>query len=282
MKIGFILFEAFHQRKNIGSSRIRGHWIMKYLNKIKGVVAEPLIQGKKYDVIVFQKVYWKEMARAFDGIKIFDICDPDWLDGAEIISMIKEMDIITCSTQPLKEALEKTVDKPVYVIPDGEDFEILPPPKKHEGKAKKIVWFGYSHNLEVLNQTYSKIRQLGLTLKVITDGQLNCGECAVENVKWYIETVDKEIQECDFALIPESIKGKNIYKSKNKTVHAWSLGLPVAKTPIDMDKFMDGEERQKESELRYKEVIENNSVEVSANLLYNIIKECTQKKKQYK
>ena len=193
------------------------------------------------------------------------------------------MDAITCSTQALKEALEKVTDKPVYVIPDGEDFEILPPPKQHEGKAKMIVWFGYSHNLNILNQTYSKIRQLGLTLKVISDGNLMCGECAVKNIKWDIETVDTEIQEADFALLPDSLKGRNRFKSLNKTIHSWALGIPVAKTPTDMERFMDGEQRQIEADKRYKEVLENNSVERSALMLYNIIKDlCIVKKKQSK
>jgi len=275
-----ILFDAYFQKKNTGSSRIRGHWIIKYLNKIKGVEAEPFIQGKDYDVLIFQKAYWKEMARAFKGIKILDICDPDWLDGAEVVSIIKEMDAITVSTPALKEVLEKVTIRPIYVIPDGEDFEILPPPKKHEGRAKMCVWFGYSHNMELLYPTFSKIRKMGLTLKVITDGNLNCGECAVKNVKWLSETVDHEIQEADFALLPDSTKARFKYKSPNKTIHAWALGLPVAKNPIDMERFMDAEERQKEADLRYKEVRENNSVAKSADLLFNIIKECIQKKKQ--
>jgi hypothetical protein len=271
MKIGFVLFENYHQRKNIGSSRIRGHWIMKYLNRIKGIEAEEFIQGKNYDVIVFQKVYWKEMARAFEGIKILDICDPDWLDGAEMAEFLGNMDAVTCSTENLKKDIEQMCKCPVYYVPDGEDLELLPPPKKHQGKAKKCVWFGYSNNMEILEQTFQKIKSLDLTLKVISDGIFNTRECKVENVKWDIETESKEIQDCDFALLPEKLSMRFQYKSPNKTVHCWSLGIPVAKTPQDMDLFMDGEERQRESDLKYKEAIENNSVAKSASLLFNII-----------
>lgn len=273
MKIGFVLFENYLQRKNIGSSRIRGKWVIKYLNRIPGVEAEEFIQGKLYDVIVFQKVYWKEMAKAFNGIKILDICDPDWLDGAEIVNFAEYVDFITCPTEALAENLKNMTEKPVYIIPDGEDLEVLPPPKTHEGIAKKIVWFGYSHNISVLDPTYYKIKTMGLILKVISDANLNTQECRVENVKWDIESVDKEIQEADFALLPDRSDGRFKFKSNNKTIHSWALGLPVAKNPKDMERFMDPKERREEALARYQEVREKFSVESSANSLYKLIQE---------
>lgn len=272
MKIGFVLFTNYFQRKGIGSSRIRGEWVIKYLNRIKGVEAECFVQGKEYDVILFQKAYWKEMARNFDGLKILDICDPDWLDGAEVVSFAKEMDLITVPTEKLKEALEQYTDKPVYVIPDSEDLEILPPPKKHIGKAKMVLWFGYGHNVEVLYPTFFKIKKSGLILKIVSDANLNTSECSVKNVKWNEETCDKEYQEADFVLLPEKLSGRHIYKSNNKTIHSKALGLPVAKTAEQMELYMDGEERQKASIEGYNEVKENYSTENSANLLYKLIK----------
>jgi hypothetical protein len=240
MKIGAILFENYWQRKNIGGSRIRGHWLIKNIPDM-----ELYCQGKQYDVLYFQKVYWKEMARAFKGIKILDICDPDWLDGVEIVGYLKEMDAVTVSTEKLKEDLEKFTDKPVYVIKDRIDFDTLPPPKNHNGKAKKVVWFGYSGNAEVLNPTLTKLRKLGLTLKVISEGMYQGSECTIENVKWNEETVNAEIQEADIALLPESLVGKGVYKSQNKTEMAKCLGLVVAKNPVELELYMDGTERQK-------------------------------------
>lgn len=258
MKIGFVLFEKFHQRRNIGSSRIRGHWLLKYMPE-----AELFVQGKEYSVHYYQKVYWKEMAREFKGVKILDICDPDWLDGLEIVSFLKEMDAITCPTEKMKEVLERMTDKPVFVIPDRVDFEALPPPKKHSGRAKKVVWFGYSHNMDVLNPCLLKLKKMNLTLKVISDGSYMTGECAVENVKWDALTVDKEIQDADFALLPDKLEGRWIYKSPNKMWHCWSLGLPVAKTAADVERFMDGDERVKEAEEKYEWARENADVKQS-------------------
>jgi len=266
LRISFILFEDYHQRKDIGSSRIRGQW---WIEKIKG--AERFVQGKDYDVVVYQKVYWKEHARAFKGLKILDLCDPDWLVGAEVLSFIQDIDVITVSTLELKNALEKMTDKPVYFIPDGVKFEGLPKPKKHEGRAKSCVWFGYSQNIDVLEQTYFKIKKEDLLLKIISENGVNLGECRNEFIKWDIETVNQEIQKADFALLPKMNKGRYIYKSDNKVWQSWALGMPVVQNEKDFDRFLIGEERQKESEKRYKEVKENYSVDKSVEILLSII-----------
>jgi len=61
-------------RKDIGSSRIRGEWLANNCGD-----TEIFIQGKAYDVVIYQKAYWVEHAKLFKGIKILDLCDPDWL-----------------------------------------------------------------------------------------------------------------------------------------------------------------------------------------------------------
>lgn len=271
MTIGFVLFENYHQRKNTGSSRIRGHWIIKYLNGIDGVKAETFQQGKTYDVVVFQKVYWKEFAKLYDGIKILDICDPDWLDGADVIAMSKLVDVITCPTLKLKKELAQMVKCPVIILRDMVDLEGLPEPKKHSGQAKKVVWFGYSHNSDVLDVATHKLGKMGLTLKIISDGNYMTSDCKVEYVKWDAETVNAEIQDADFALLPEYNYGRFPYKSNNKTIQSWALGLPVAKSVEDLEKFVDPIERQKEADLRYKEVIEDYDVRLGAIQLKAII-----------
>ena len=77
MKVGIVTFEKFHGRKtnSIGSSRIRAYNLVKYWEE-----ASIYKHAKKYDVLIFQKAYWIEMAKKFEGIKILDLCDPDFLD----------------------------------------------------------------------------------------------------------------------------------------------------------------------------------------------------------
>lgn len=270
MKIGFVLFSKYHQKKDIGSSRMRGEYLIKNMPE-----AEEFIQGKKYDVIVFQKVYWKEMMRSFKGIKILDLCDPDWHEtGIEIVKFLNLVDAITTSTEALKKEVEQFTDTPVYYIPDRLDFESLPKLKTHKiegGKAKTCVWFGYSHNIESVEPAIPKLKKEGLTLKIISDGNYNSQ--GVENVKWDIQTAYKEIQKADFALFPEYKSGKYTYKSNNKTILSWALGLPVAKTADDVEKFLYPVERIKEVKKRLKEVKEKYDVKQSAKELMNIINE---------
>lgn len=274
MKIGFVLFEDYFQRKNIGSSRIRGQWLIEKMEN-----AERFVQGKPYDVIIFQKAYWREMARGFAGIKIVDICDPDWFDGAEIVNFIKDVDGVTTSTEKLAEDIRKFTDKPVMCIPDRVKFEELPQPKKHVGKAKKVCWFGYSHNAEVLDPTYFKIKKNGLKLILITDTPVRIGECETEFVKWEAETVNDEIQKCDFVLLPKLKKGRYQYKSDNKTIQSWALGMPVAETAIEMDRFMDATERQNEADEKYAYVKQNCDVAKSVTELEQFIEKLKQAKK---
>lgn len=264
--VGFVLFENYLQRKNIGSSRIRGHWLIDRMAE-----AEEFVQGKLYDTIIFQKVYWKEMARAFKGKKILDICDPDWLDGFEIVSFAKEMDAVTVPTEAMKEAMSKFVDCPIYVIPDRILLQEMVPPKVHEGKAKKVAWFGYSHNMDILDQTLPTLRKKGLELIVISDGTFRTSECKVENVKWEAESWQEEIQKADFCILPEKLVGRALFKSPNKTHQAWALGMPVAKTPEDIDRFMDAEERTKEAEKNLAWVKENGDVSKSVEELRAVI-----------
>lgn len=264
--IGILTFDQMFQKKNTGSSRIRATWLIKYWEE-----AEKFQQGKLYDIIIFQKAYFKEMAKEFNGIKILDICDPDWLDGMEVVSFCKYVDSITVPTEALKLELENMTDKPVFIVKDRIDLETIPDPKVHIGRAKKCVWFGYSHNSDVLDPTLMKIRSLGLELMVISDGNYTSGECKVENIKWDVETVNSEIQKADFVLLPKRLSGKGKYKSENKIVQSWALGMPVAESPEDMERFMNEEERIKEAEEKRKFVFENYDVKDSVKEMKVVI-----------
>jgi len=283
MKIGFLLFECYHQKRDIGSSRIRGRWIIREFKKL-GIEAEIFKQGAMYDVVVYQKVYWKEHAKNFKGLKILDICDPDWLDGIDIVSILKYIDVITVSSLELKKEIEKFTDKPVYFIDDG--ILKLEKRKEHSGKTKMLCWFGYSGNFKVVEPALMKIKKLGLKLRIISDGNLNTGICKVENIKWEKETANKYIKECDMCLLPDGLSGRFIYKSQNKTYQSWALGLPVVKTPDQLEKWIDGEEREKESIKRHKEVekklVKYRAKELLDLLVKHLIKKYENKKEKVK
>src|SRR5687768_10393536 len=97
--IKFFTFEKYHNKKGVGSTKIRVHNLLKYWDE-----ASEYKYGEYADVMIFQKVYctydFKYPAH-FPGIKILDICDPDWTETPDIY--IKEtmdaMDAIVCPTE---------------------------------------------------------------------------------------------------------------------------------------------------------------------------------------
>ncbi len=269
MKIGIILFEKIHGKVDLGSSRIRGHWLTRYWDE-----AEIFQQGKKYDAVIFQKVYWLEYAESFDGIKILDICDPDWLDTVPIACMIDNCDAVTTSTQALADEIKKFTDKPVLFIPDRQDLGFHNKQKVHTGRAKKVIWFGYSHNARVLDVTISSLKKRNLQLTVLSNFRPPYNK-ADKNLKYDWSNSDFDFNEIilknDFVLLPPPEGPRGKFKSLNKTYTAWALGMPVAKNVKELDRFLDPEERKKEAEKRLKEVREKYDVKQSVEDFKNLI-----------
>src|SRR5438552_3820560 len=102
---------------SIGSSRIRMRWLLPYWEE-----AEEFIIGKGYDVMIFQKVYWDTFKKNgnYQGVKILDLCDPDWLENKPVFEYIDWVDAVTTSTEALAEYIRKMRPnkKHVLCIPD--------------------------------------------------------------------------------------------------------------------------------------------------------------------
>ena len=63
------------------------------------------------------------------------------------------------------------------------------------------------------------------------------------------------------------------FKSNNKTLQCWALGMPVAKTADDLDRFVDPAERNKEAKVRLKEIKERWDVKISVDEMKALIEE---------
>ena len=256
MKTAFFTFEQFHRKKDIGSSRIRADWLIKNWGKGK---AERYRDGENYDAIIFQKVYWVEYAKIFKGIKILDLCDADFLDWAcRIKEMIEECDGITTSTEALAEVIRKYTDKPVRCIPDRVDMDYHSQKKIHSGEAKKAVWFGYAQNQKTIESVLPLLVQHKLGLIVVSNMPFimpitYMGRVELINYPWSVKTANDDIIKADFVINPTFKYGNWQFKSNNKTLTAWALGMPVANTPDEVKRFMDEGERKKEAEIRLKE-----------------------------
>jgi len=261
--IGILTFEKYLGRKNLGSSKIRGQWLINHWDE-----AEIFEQGKNYDVVIYQKAYFVDHAKIFKGIKILDICDPDFLSWRyRTVEMIQEVDAITTSTEALAEAIRNFTDKPVLCVPDRIDLDTIEKTKYHKGEAKTVGWYGYSTGFEMLKPVLYFLKKLRLNLTVISDGgfSLPAGYESMQliNLPHNWETVYDDLLDVDIIVNPQTKSGRYKYKSNNKTILAWALGLPVANDIDELKKFKSEEERRKEQILRLKEVKEKWDIQLS-------------------
>jgi hypothetical protein len=247
---GIIPFMYFYgMQRPVGSTYLR-------IDPIAGGNSgfEKWIHGKKYDNLIFQQTFWKEMAELFEGPKIIDICDPDWLIySIDFIETGNRVHAITCSSEELTRLVRSYFpDKIVEHVPDRLDFRRFPHPRaSHRHKARKAVWFGYIHNAhEVLEQLLPAIKEHDLELRIIANAPYSKEDGILalhpEFIRYEHDTVYKFIAEADILLNPRSEKAYFRYKSNNKSVTAWKLGVPVAVTPEDIARLMDPEERNRE------------------------------------
>ncbi len=191
-------------------------------------------------------------------------CDADWLENRPVFEYIDWANATVTSTEPLAEYIRKLrPDALVKCIPDRIYLpEAIPVKKKHEGKLKKLVWFGYSQNFHYVYNTFEELIKRGIELTMISNSScepplIYRGKIKVNNLPYNYDTINREIIKADAVLLPEP-KGdeRSKYKSNNKTLQSWALRMPVIKLPEDLDKFMSGEEREAEVTLRRKEVEE--------------------------
>jgi hypothetical protein len=250
----------------VGSSRIRGNWVMKYTPEIV-----PFENAGKYDAVIFQKAYWKEYLERFDGVKIFDMCDADWLEGRPVQGVIELVDAITVTTKPMQDFLKQITDKPVVIIPDRIDPDAHVPTKEvHLGRLKTVVWFGYSQNQKILEQTINILEKHNIKLAVISDKSYMQADI---NIKYSYDRICEDIIAHDAVIMPSYEKdARFIYKSNNKTLTSWALKMPVIREIPDLERFLDPEERKKEGEARYKEILEKWHVRDSGKQYLDLIK----------
>lgn len=211
--------------------------------------------GRRYDNLIFQKAYWIEMMELFDGPKILDLCDPDWINtNIDIIAVSSLVDAITCSSPELTELVKRMLPtKIVFHVPDRLNFQLFPEVGKlHSGHAKKAVWFGFVHNAhETLPQLLPSIIKNNLELTIIADKPYSQDD-DIKKLNPHFNLYNQStaynlISEADIVLNPRSAKAFYKYKSNNKSIIGWKLGLPVAVSNEDIDRFIDPEERNKEA-----------------------------------
>lgn len=283
MQVSFLTFEKYHGRPQgtIGSSQIRAKWVVD-----KWEDAKIWSVGQKFDALILQKVYWEQMINDFTGSKILDLCDPDWLNGdVEIVDIMKKVDHVTTSTEGLANYLKQMTDTPITVVPDRLNMDYFTEQREHTERARNVVWFGYYHNAQqVLNAPLlHSLKARGLGLTVVSNAEfLPSNDMGVEitNINWQPENAYMDIKSGDFAINPPSMSRGFRFKSNNKTLISWALGLPVANTADEMDRFIKPEERNKEAKIRLEEIKKDWTVERSIAQYKKILCQIQEQKKK--
>lgn len=276
--VALATMEKFDNRmpNSVGSSRIRMRWMLPYWEE-----AEEYVIGKKYDAMIFQKVYWREMMQHFEGVKILDLCDPDWLENKPVFEFVDMVDAVTTSTEALAEYIRKLRPdkKHILCIPDRVYMPEAEPVKTDYGdKLKTLVWFGYAHNAHYLYSTFDEIIARGLELVCVSEAPIDPpmmyrNKLKLTNVPYNYAALYKEMIKYDAILLPDPVGDERAkYKSNNKTLQAWSVGMPVVKVPEDLDKFQTAEQRETEGKTRRKEIEEKWDVRYSVQNYKDLIK----------
>lgn len=279
MNIAFCTMEQFdnRERNSVGSSRIRARWLWEIWKEVypKDNVDQYTI-GEKYDVMIFQKVYWKQMLKAFEGKKIIDLCDPDWLEGKDVMEYISMCDYCTTSTQNLADYISKFVKTPIKYIPDRVKLSEHIPRGKHVGKARKICWFGYSTNQHYLYPTLEILRDYGISLHVISNQSYTppmgyTGLIEIVNHSYAYPSCHDLVKDCDLYLSPERQDERGKFKSNNKELTAMALGVPVVRVPEDIERLKDADARNAQMDADLIDIKENWDCKLSVKELKEVI-----------
>lgn len=272
------------------SVRFRAEWPAKYWDDADVYPHFPNIPAadwaQRYDAYVFQKAYLTAMPqraisalRAQGKLLAFDMCDADWLlsyeHGRRLLKVLPMFDFAVATTEPVRDYLSRWV--PCHVIPDRldlDEFTVYHQP--HDGKPT-VVWFGYAHNLAALDQFWYSIELNALELTIISNAlPPPWNERSVRFVPWTREGANAEIAKHDIALLPPPTE----YKSHNRLITAWALGVPAATTVAELFALLDAPARLQEAELRYTEVQEKWDVRISAKEWQELLSHYDRKRKE--
>lgn len=276
MMIRFFTYSQFHGKlEPVGSDYIRVHQLIKHWPD-----AGLYKYGEFPDCLIFNKVFISQdykFPKHFENKKVLDICDPMWLEGHAIVETCQAMDAVTCPTEALADYLRQFT-KNVVVVPDRFDLDIIPKPKQHKGKAKTVVWFGYSHNSDLLKPAIAIIESLGLKLLIISNDDPIINRWGIRpRDDWYTykpyneATIYQDIQQADFAILPNGFRPVDVFKSNNKTIKANLAGLPVAKTKEDVELYMSGKARQEWFDNNYAKIQAEYDVRNSVKQMQELI-----------
>lgn len=309
IKIGFLVLDSTVNNET-ASTRIRVHYVTKYL-KCKWAVSDTRKDLLECDVVLFQTRWTDQdllLAKELKERKIpiiLDITDPEWdtrytqctAVNFRLETMIKLADCITFSSKKLMEWFNNVYPgNDTVTIIDRIDLDVHNKIRIHKDKDEKtIVWYGSWANLKSLELAREDLEKLGLEinikLKLIYDKtakhDIKFKNIKVEKIEWTEEKTIEALLDAELAINPKYKNDWRDYKTNNKTVKAWALGVPCIEedfySKIKLYLGHTGYRGEEGWKLR-KEVEEKYDARLSAeeleNLAWNLIENKTVSKKR--
>lgn len=267
------------RRGYLASSRIRGHNLSKYwrecddffypeeFNQTSEEFFDPRNQFKilkDYDVVIFNKTYeWRvaKMLNENGQIVIVDMCDPDHLlthssqqRVNDCISTLEYATAVVVNGQEMKDSVNEVYKGEIHIIPDRMDLEGLPQKTNHSENLEKVVWYGYSENLRVLEPYLKDIIDMGLEITVISDKFFDnlliagCKHKPQDKITfkvWHPDTINEQILSHDAVFIGDDLDPYfSKFKSNNRAMTGYSLGMPVAWDIDDLNRLKSKSTRE--------------------------------------
>ena len=159
-----------------------------------------------------------------DGQQVaYDVCDDHFDDkyAPHYRAMIKSCDILTCSTQAMRELIFNETGRVAIQIDDPYEFPEEEPVIKKPGRT---MWFGHSSNFPSL---------VGYQ---VDDCISNVPGC----MPWSMENMTMAFDRNQIVIIPHNDERKNAVKSTNRVVESIRMGKWVSANPIhSYDQFKD-------------------------------------------
>lgn len=312
LKIGFCTYETiwkkWGRKSEVASTRIRVNFPYKYMKN--AIISDDFDELSKCDAVIFQTRYEKEAIALAKELKeegkivLLDFTDPLWDENIcmEKVNNIKKMcqyaDMMMLPTGGLSLMFTNFYNNlAIAIVPDRIDLDLYTTLVPHRDKQKyRIVWHGAYGNISSIDDLAREdLERLGkdfdITLVCIYNETNKYKVKPFENIKvemieWSNQGVIDQLLNSDLSINPKYVfPNPRFYKSNNKTVTAWALGVPCIENNFyeEGKKFLlSADLRNIEGREKRKLVEDKFDAKLSAIELEDIVHKLALQKEYYK
>lgn len=192
---------------------------------------------KSADAVIFSKHLNYEEANYLKECKargqktFFHVCDDhfDTKHRDHYLRMIENADVISVTTEPLRESVKVSTGRDSVVIQDP--YYYPEQEAKYEpGIIPKVLWYGHQTNVDTLKPILSWLD--GFCELIIVSHPMTETFLKRPVVEWSISKVQEEAAKCDLIIIPSLVTSRKRVKSNNRMLEGIRLGRFVISDPL--------------------------------------------------